>query len=117
MDNGDFLNLVFPTPGPAPISAWRPPLYPVPWAAEEYDHFFFQRPIAADEINWPVADYRYGGIFFGPNIVHTGVDIDAPDGTPVLAAASRKSGLGGIRTILRRREYAGSLWNGGRHQA
>lgn len=89
-DNGDFLNLVFPTPGPAPISAWRPPLYPVPWAADEYDHFFFQRPIAADEINWPVADYRYGGILFGPNIVHTGVDIDAPDGTPVLAAASGK---------------------------
>jgi murein DD-endopeptidase MepM/ murein hydrolase activator NlpD len=88
--NGDFLNLVFPTPGPAPISAWRPPLYPVPWAAGEHDHFFFQRPIAADTINWPVADYRYGGIFFRPDVVHTGVDIDAPAGTPVLAAAAGK---------------------------
>ncbi len=86
----EILNLVFPTPGPAPISAWRPPLYPVPWAAGEHDHFFFQRPIAADEINWPVADYRYGGVFFGPSVVHTGVDIDAPLGTPVIAAASGK---------------------------
>ena len=86
----EILNLVFPTPGPAPISAWRPPLYPVPWAAGEHDHFFFQRPIAADEINWPVADYRYGGVFFGPSIVHTGVDIDAPTGTPVIAAANGK---------------------------
>lgn len=88
--NSDFLNVVFPTPGPIPISAWRPPLYPVPWAAGENDHFYFQRPIAADTINWPVADYRYGGIFFGPSVVHTGVDIDAPDGTPVLAAANGK---------------------------
>jgi len=88
--NQEILNLVFPTPGPAPISAWRPPLYPVPWAAGEHDHFYFQRPIAADEINWPVADYRYGGVFFGPSIVHTGVDIDAPLGTPVIAAASGK---------------------------
>ncbi len=84
------INLFFPTPGPDPISAWRPPLYSIPWAASEHDHFFFQRPIAANEINWPVADYRYGGIFFGPDIVHTGVDIDAPSGTPVLAAAGGK---------------------------
>lgn len=85
--DGDFVNIVFPTPGPVPKSAWRPPLYPAPWAASEHDHFYFQRPIAADTINWPVADYRYGGIFFRPDVVHTGVDIDAPDGTPVLAAA------------------------------
>jgi murein DD-endopeptidase MepM/ murein hydrolase activator NlpD len=85
--NPESINLFFPTPGPDPISAWRPPLYSVPWAANEHDHFYFQRPIGANEINWPVADYRYGGIFFGPNIVHTGVDIDAPAGTPVLAAA------------------------------
>lgn len=75
-----------PTPGAEPVSGWRPPLYPVPWAMSAYDHFYFTRPIAADQINWPIADYRYGGIFFAPNIVHTGVDIDAEDEAPILAA-------------------------------
>jgi murein DD-endopeptidase MepM/ murein hydrolase activator NlpD len=75
-----------PTPGAEPISGWRPPLYPVPWAMSPYDHFYFARPVAADQVNWPLADYRYGGIFFAPNIVHTGVDIDAEDEAPIMAA-------------------------------
>jgi len=75
-----------PTPGAEPVSGWRPPLYPVPWAVSAYDHFYFARPIAADNVNWPLAEYRYGGVFFAPNIVHTGVDIDANEGTPILAA-------------------------------
>lgn len=79
-----------PTPGAEPISGWRPPLYPIPWAVSSYDHFYFARPIAADNINWPLADYRYGGVFFGPSIVHTGVDIPAPQGTPIMAAGPGK---------------------------
>lgn len=75
-----------PTPGAEPVSGWRPPLYPVPWAVSAYDHFYFARPIAADNVNWPLAEYRYGGVFFAPNIVHTGVDIDAEEGAPILAA-------------------------------
>lgn len=75
-----------PTPGAEPVSGWRPPLYPIPWAMSPYDHFYFARPIAADNINWPLAEYRYGGVFFAPKIVHTGVDIDAEQGTPILAA-------------------------------
>lgn len=75
-----------PTPGAEPVSAWRPPLYPIPWAMSPYDHFYFARPIAADMVNWPAADYRYGGVFFGRNIVHTGVDIPTPEGTPIMAA-------------------------------
>ncbi len=86
----DALVIAIPTPGPLPVSAWRPPLYPVPWALSEIDHFYLQRPIAVDTINWPVADYRYGGIIFGPSVVHTGVDIDAPPKTPILAAADGK---------------------------
>jgi murein DD-endopeptidase MepM/ murein hydrolase activator NlpD len=77
---------VLPTPGAEPVSGWRPPLYPVPWAVSAYDHFYFARPIAADNVNWPLAEYRYGGVFFAPNIVHTGVDIDASEGAPILAA-------------------------------
>lgn len=77
-----------PTPGAEPVSGWRPPLYPVPWAVSPYDHFYFTRPVAADQVNWPLADYRYGGIFFAPNIVHTGIDIDAEDGAPIVAAGT-----------------------------
>ncbi|MBE7535826.1 MAG: M23 family metallopeptidase [Anaerolineales bacterium] len=79
---------VLPTPGAEPVSNWRPPLYPLPWAVSPYDHFYFARPIAADNVNWPLAEYRYGGVYFAPNIVHTGVDIDAVEGTTVLAAGA-----------------------------
>ncbi len=82
----DPLRFVFPEAGPPPVSSWRPPLYDVPWAPTPYDHFYFYRPIAANEINWPDPDYRYGGIFF-EDVIHTGVDIPAEPGTPVLAAA------------------------------
>lgn len=85
----DPLRFVFPTPGPKPVSAWRPPLYQVPWALTPHDHFYFVRPIAADEVNWPLADYRYGGEFFA-DVTHTGVDIPVPMGTPVFAAGPGK---------------------------
>jgi murein DD-endopeptidase MepM/ murein hydrolase activator NlpD len=83
---GAVLRLSLPTPGGAPVSAWRPPQYPVPLALGEFDHFYLARPIAADEINWPIANYRYGGVFFA-DVTHTGVDIPAEAGTPVLAVA------------------------------
>lgn len=83
----DPLRFSFPEAGPAPVSAWRPPLYPTPWAPTPYDHFYFSRPIAANEINWPLADYRYGGVFL-PEVVHTGIDIPAHPGTDVLAAGN-----------------------------
>ncbi len=79
----------FPAAQPEPVSAWRPPLYAVPWAPTPYDHFYFSRPIAADEVNWPLANYRYGGVFF-EGVVHTGVDIPASQGTPVIAAGEGK---------------------------
>jgi murein DD-endopeptidase MepM/ murein hydrolase activator NlpD len=89
LPKSDPLRFTFPTNEPPPVSAWRPPLYPTPWAISPYDHFYFARPIAADEVNWPLWDYRYGGVFF-ENVVHTGIDITAPKGTPVLAAGPGK---------------------------
>jgi murein DD-endopeptidase MepM/ murein hydrolase activator NlpD len=89
----DPLRFVFPTPGPAPVSAWRPPLYPVPWAPTLVDHFYFSRPIAADEINWPSQNYRYGGEFF-EDVIHTGVDIPAPQGTPVPGSRVGQGSMG-----------------------
>lgn len=80
---------VLPQPGAEPISGWRPPLYSIPWAKTSNDHFYFARPIAADQVNWPIADYRYGGVFFA-GVVHTGVDIDADLGAPIMAAAPGK---------------------------
>jgi hypothetical protein len=82
------LRFTFPTPGPVPVSLWRPPLYDIPWALSPFDHFFFKRPIAADEVNWPLADYRYGAILPNSTFIHTGVDIDAPLRTPIIAAGS-----------------------------
>lgn len=90
MHDPEPLRFTFPTPIPFPESSWRPPLYKVPLALSPYDHFYFTRPIAADEVNWPLADYRYGYFFPNTDSVHTGIDIDAPRGTPVLAAAAGK---------------------------
>jgi murein DD-endopeptidase MepM/ murein hydrolase activator NlpD len=74
-----------PTQAPVPVASWRPPLYPDPWAPTLYDHFYFASPIAANQVNTLVSDYRYGGVFF-EDIVHTGVDIPASKGTPIQAA-------------------------------
>lgn len=87
MVHEESMALVLPMPEEPPISLWRPPLYPTPWAISPNDHFYFSRPIAADEINWPLANYRYGYFFPETDIIHTGVDIAAKRGTPVIAAA------------------------------
>jgi len=79
------MTFFLPTPGAEPVTAWRPPLYPSPWAPSLYDHFYFARPIAANEVNWPLPNYRYGGVMEG-NTAHTGIDISASFGTEVLAA-------------------------------
>jgi murein DD-endopeptidase MepM/ murein hydrolase activator NlpD len=80
------MQLFFPTVIPVQGVEYRPPLYPIPWSLSPFDHFYFAAPIAAAYPGEPEWDYPYGGVFFGPNIIHTGVDLPAPRGTDVLAA-------------------------------
>ena len=80
------MQLFFPTVIPAEGAEYRPPLYPAPWAISPHDHFYFAAPIAAQYPGEPEWDYRYGGTYFGPDVVHTGIDLPAPRGTNVLAA-------------------------------
>jgi len=95
----DAVQLDIPALSSPVATGWRPPLYPIPWAPGPEDHFYFNRPILADEKNWPLDDYRYGGIYEGFDNVHTGIDIDSPIGTPVFSIASGKviwSGYGAM---------------------
>ena len=80
------MQLFFPTFIPAEGAEFRPPIYPVPWALSPNDHFYFVWPIAAAFPAAPVWDYRYGGTYFGPEIIHTGIDLPAPLDTEVMAA-------------------------------
>jgi murein DD-endopeptidase MepM/ murein hydrolase activator NlpD len=80
------MQLFFPTVIPAEGAEYRPPLYPVPWSLAPFDHFYFSAPIAASYPGDPIWDYRYGGIYFGPDVIHTGIDLPAPRGAEVLAA-------------------------------
>jgi hypothetical protein len=99
----DPLVFTFPTMAPEPVSNWHPPLYPTPWEPTPHDHFYFIRPIGANERNAPLARYRYGGMFYG--MAHTGIDIPSPVGTPILAAGPGKVIWAGYGLYFLRQEY------------
>ena len=82
------LPLIFPTALPEPETTWRPPPYPAPWSLGPYDHFFLNRPIQSNEVNWPNPQYRYGSTLLGEEDMHTGIDISASRGAPVVAAGA-----------------------------
>ena len=83
----DPLRFTWPTPVvfPTPLN-WRPPIQSVPISIRPEDHFWFARPIASDNVNYPLGSYRYGSSYFGQMNIHAGIDIDANRHTPVLAA-------------------------------
>jgi murein DD-endopeptidase MepM/ murein hydrolase activator NlpD len=87
IDSPGAIPIIYPTVTNTPIVTLRPPLYANPWAPTLHDHFYFASPIAVNAANSAVSDYRYGGVFF-EDVVHTGVDIPAPNGTPILAAGA-----------------------------
>jgi murein DD-endopeptidase MepM/ murein hydrolase activator NlpD len=99
------MQLFFPTVIPAKGAEYRPPLYPIPWALSPFDHFYFSAPIAATYPGDPIWDYRYGGIYFGPDVIHTGIDLPAPRGAEVLAAGPGTVVWAGIGL------YSGSKFN------
>jgi murein DD-endopeptidase MepM/ murein hydrolase activator NlpD len=79
------LQLDFSPPSQELVTGWRPPLYQAPLALTRFDHFYFTRPFAVNQAGWPVEDYRYGGSFY-EDVVHSGMDIKIPVGTPIIAA-------------------------------
>jgi murein DD-endopeptidase MepM/ murein hydrolase activator NlpD len=76
----------FPTAVSTPSLTLAPPPYPAPWAIQPNDHFYFRRPIPSDFPYRINSQYRYGNTDSGNEPTHTGVDIVADRGTPVVAA-------------------------------
>lgn len=99
----DPLHFTFPTSAAELVSIWRPPLYPVPWEPTPNDHFYFIRPIGVDQVNWPLARYRYGGLLYAEP--HTGIDIPTPKGTSILAAGPGEVIWSGYGLYFLRNEY------------
>jgi len=96
----EVLELTFPPVSEHPASDWRAPLYPIPFALNLHDHFYLDRPIGVDAVNWPLPEYRYGYVESETENPHTGVDIDAALHTPILAAADGKVVFAGYGLAL-----------------
>ena len=94
------LHFDLPTPGAEPVLGPASTTVPRPLVSSQYDHFYFARPIGANNVNWPLAQYRYGGIFFD-SVVHTGVDIPDEKGTPNSGCSAGDGRLGWLGAVHR----------------
>lgn len=73
----------------SPEEAYFPaavPFYQAPLSLTPNDHFLLSRPLSNEITTFRGADYRYGYLIKKEGIVHSGLDIPAPEKTPVLAA-------------------------------
>src|SRR5690606_40465775 len=80
-----------PTYTPPPTAVASPtPRFDVP--REVVDHYVFGRPFPRDPNNvvkdFPARTYPYGSTNYGGLATHHGIDIQNPQGTPVLAVGS-----------------------------
>lgn len=76
---------------PTAVPTAIPTLVPSPTAEptiavyEPEDHYWFERPIASDGINFVSRFYTYGATYRGRYQVHHGVEFENPTGTPIMA--------------------------------
>lgn len=73
------------TASPTPLPTFTPPALPntPPW-----EHYWFRRPVAVDNVLWTNKHYPYGSTRGGQIRTHHGVEFDVPRGTEILAVAS-----------------------------
>jgi murein DD-endopeptidase MepM/ murein hydrolase activator NlpD len=67
------------------IATFTPPRLPADMR-DGRDHYWFDRPIPADQVNWTDRIYPYGSTRGGLLPTHRGVEFINPEGVPVLAA-------------------------------
>ena len=64
--------------------------YDAPLALSPHDHFLLEYPLNLEYVFWTTADYRYGYRVKEFGNLHTGLDIPAVEGTPVMASGEGK---------------------------
>lgn len=78
-----------PTPEPQSTSESAPSPTPEPEPTEVViepkDHYWFERPIAQNGVNFVSRFYPYGSTYGGRYQVHHGVEFENPTGTPIMA--------------------------------
>lgn len=81
------------TPTPTPTATATPTplrpgrLWPTPDVAQATDHYWLVRPFGPEHRQWAGPTYPYGSTAGGQLRIHHGIDIQNPEGTPVLAVA------------------------------